>query len=1005
MKTKTAPAKTQQEWFQELTQNAWQRGQEALRHAGPAEAVRWLERAHRLAPQDGTISLSLATLWLERGSGREAAELLKELLQQTDLREAWLMLAVCQHRLGWAAAAAEALANALSYHALPANTPLAQLADAIVADRGLPGWCGMDENGLLVVRQGAKGGVPGVAFDGRSIRPRGRSHIKVPSQVREISVSLAGRALLGSPIAVGRIRRVEGLVAARDGGLEGWAWHPGDPNTDVTLTIREISGERALQICADDSAMPALNTMARPRRFHVPAAQLAGLSAKLRVFGQDGIDLLGSPLDPGAESRSAAAAALIVARLFPAAGRAGRVDPGTQPSAPAQTFGRRAVARLAPRRRVAVVIPVYRGLEMTKACLESVFATLPPGGSVVVVDDATPEPDLACALDQWRRQGKIRLVRHAANRGFPASANAGMRDAAGLPGQPDIVLLNNDTVTPSGWLERLREAVHSTGDIGTATPLSNDATILSYPNSRGGNEAPNAASLERLARQAEKANPGIVVDIPTAVGFCMYIRRECLEAVGLFRDDVFAQGYGEENDFCIRARHLGWRHVAVPGAYVAHVGSQTFASGHHSASRDGLIARNLEILERLHPGYHDLIAAFMAADPLFQARRRLDSARWRAGRARNGAAILLTHDSGGGVERVVQSRCTAFYEGGLRPIVLRPVLAEEGENQYRPGLCRVGEADGGFPNLIFSIPAELPLLARLLRADRPGVLEVHHLLGHDHGIMGVAKLLGIPTEMHVHDYAVFCPRITLVGREGRYCGEPEDDAVCEACIADIGRSDEQLLSVAALRARSAADLATARRVVVPSGDVALRLRRHFPGVAAEQAPLDDDRDLPPMTPIGERLPRRICVVGAIGPEKGYDILLACARDAAARNLPLAFTVVGHTIDDERLFETGRVFVTGPYREADAVTLIRAQQAHLAWLPSIWPETWCFTLGHAWRAGLGVAAFDLGAPAERIRRGGRGWLLPLGLSPSALNNALLAVRAQPGDDYPRLPNAS
>jgi glycosyltransferase involved in cell wall biosynthesis len=71
-------------------------------------------------------------------------------------------------------------------------------------------------------------------------------------------------------------------------------------------------------------------------------------------------------------------------------------------------------------------------------------------------------------------------------------------------------------------------------------------------------------------------------------------------------------------------------------------------------------------------------------------------------------------------------------------------------------------------------------------------------------------------------------------------------------------------------------------------------------------------------------------------------------------------------------------------------LIKAQRATIAWLPSIFPETWCLSLAEAWRAGLSVAAFDIGAPAERIRRTGRGILLPLGLPSHAINNALIAA---------------
>ena len=109
-------------------------------------------------------------------------------------------------------------------------------------------------------------------------------------------------------------------------------------------------------------------------------------------------------------------------------------------------------------------------------------------------------------------------------------------------------------------------------------------------------------------------------------------------------------------------------------------------------------------------------------------------------------------------------------------------------------------------------------------------------------------------------------------------------------------------------------------------------------------------------------PFRVCVIGAIGVHKGFQVLLDCARDADARDLPLEFVVVGHTIDDRALLATGRVFVTGPYAVDEAVALIKSQHARLALLPSIFPETWCFTLGEAWQAGLRVVAFDLGAQA-------------------------------------------
>ncbi len=101
---------------------------------------------------------------------------------------------------------------------------------------------------------------------------------------------------------------------------------------------------------------------------------------------------------------------------------------------------------------------------------------------------------MAAALDALAGQRRITLIRHRRNLGFAASANAGMRAAAGR----DVVLLNSDTLVAPGWLEELREVAYGAADIGTVTPLSNDATILSYPDPPGGNPVPDAVGTARL---------------------------------------------------------------------------------------------------------------------------------------------------------------------------------------------------------------------------------------------------------------------------------------------------------------------------------------------------------------------------------------------------------------------------------------------------------------------------------------------------------------------------
>ena len=934
------------------------------------------------------VDVALALARLSSGDAAGAIRLLRDLLRRFDFREGWMALAAAHRALGEPDAAALALARALSRHAPDPAT--AAIMGRIASAAMWPGWCGLSGDGRLLVDgadASSAAGVYDIRLDGAPLRRGLPRHWR---EGRSLAVRCRGAPLLGSPLDVRSILRSEGFVEAADGALSGWLWHPGEPERAPWLTVLGADGSRRqvrLQAFAEhvDSDIP----LARPRRLLLAAAGLP--PGPLRLLAEDGSALIGSPLDPG----------LLL-------GQSRRRDTARRTAKPA------AAAARAPNPEFDVVIPVFRHLRRTLECIDSVRATIPAASRIVVVDDASPEPALSDALDRLAARHLILLIRQPVNRGFPGSANAGIAAC----GRRDAVLLNSDTLVAGEWAAALREAVYAAPDIGTATPFSNDASILSYPEHRAGNAVPDLAETRRLMALARAANRGRgAVEIPTGNGFCWYLRRDCLDQAGTLREDLFAQGYGEENEFCLRARALGWRHVGVPDAYVGHVGGMSFA-----AARRALMARNLAILERLHPGYGAEIEAHIARDPLAPARRRIDRLRLAGGRSAPPRAVLLvTHDGAGGVERVVRARALALAAQGIRPIVLRPrgaacvvdvptasdPLAAPGEDAERLR----------FPNLRYLLPREMDRLLALLMPE--GVLhaEWHHLLGHHPALRALCRRLGIPYDVHLHDYAWFCARIALVGPSGRYCGEP-DVAGCDACVAVQGSNLGEAISPAALLRRSAAELADARRVFAPSDDAARRIARHFPAIRPVVVPWEDDVPelplarfadaAPPPPPLLPHSPERtrICVIGGIGVEKGYAVLLACVLDARARGLALDFVVVGHTPDDEALLAAGCLDVTGAYREAEAVALVRAQRCDLAFLPSIWPETWCFTLGVAWRAGLAVAAFDIGAQAERIRRTGRGAVLPLGLPVPAVNDALRQLgshrhdaAALPGDGVP------
>jgi len=979
-------------------QSAVKIAQNFLRDGDKTAAMGWLDRAHRMARKDAHVRLLLATALAGLDDARCRTVLCDLLQDYPAFPQAQIALCAATFRQGDIEAATPLMASVLAGAAPPDNADFSQLADRLVMAAGLPGWIGAHQSGHVLLSTPDKTAATPVDIylDGAFIGPlnagkgRLRRHALPKSwkAARSLSAAVAGVALLGSPIDLVALRRVQGFVRPDpSGGLTGWAWCPADAQVKplLSLVAEQNSVRTVTPLRADDANLKfgSEDGPARPYGFHVPA-QLLPAAARLRVLAPDGSDLQGSPLFLSAEKGARRTAAAVLAHaLHSSQTQAANPPPDVWRPLPVDLVAQPDLTRpIPPRRPIDIVIPVYRGAADYKSCLASLQRRPQPNARLVVVDDASPDAELRDALESDAARGDITLLRQDQNRGFPAAANLGLRGA--LTGGRDVVLLNADTLLPLGWLSRLVAVAYAEGSIGSVTPFTNEGSIVSYPNPNGANPVPDLATVDRLDRRMQKANGKGWHELPTAVGFCMFIRHDCLAQVGVFREDAFAQGYGEENDWSLRARQLGWQHVAATGVFVGHIGGQSFGP-----NRRHLLARNLAVLNRLHPGYDDLISDFLRADPLAAPRHQADAQVWAAGRMARGAVILITHNDGGGVDRFVSERCAALRSEGWRPIVLRPAVAKNG-----PAGIRLSEGlTAEFPNLCFALPTQCDALLRLLRAENPGEVEIHHLLGHVPEVQTLMAQLALPYRVFVHDYALWCPRITLCTSGPRYCGEPLDPSVCTACVRDNGQRMVGAPPVAQHRANAARLLAGASMVVAPCEDVATRVGRHFPGLRPIITPWEDERAITaavaqPRPKPGPEMPWRILVVGAIGPEKGYDVLLGCVRDAARRSLRLSFVIAGYTMDDSRLLDSGPIFITGAFEEAEAVTLARAQQAHLGFVPSIWPETWCYSLSTLWRAGLHVAAFALGAQAQRISRTGLGTVLPLGVAPERINDMLL-----------------
>ncbi|MEE1918374.1 glycosyltransferase family 2 protein [Pseudomonas asiatica] len=269
---------------------------------------------------------------------------------------------------------------------------------------------------------------------------------------------------------------------------------------------------------------------------------------------------------------------------------------------------------------VDVLIPVYDGLNETLECIDSVLEARKLNRTphrLVVIEDQTPVPALSKALKVLAAKGKITLVHNTVNLGFIRSMNRAMA----LSPNKDVVWLNADTRVHGAWLDRLRQVAYSNARIASVTPFTNNGELMSFPQSQLSHAMPSAkaqAELDELARQTDSPP----IEIETGCGFCLYIKRAALDEVGYLDEVQLARGYGEETDWCLRARSLGWRHMGAPNVFVAHQGGISF--GAEKALR---VAHNNAILRKRYPDASARYNAFTLRDPIKPARDALQRAR------------------------------------------------------------------------------------------------------------------------------------------------------------------------------------------------------------------------------------------------------------------------------------------------------------------------------------------------------------------------------------------
>jgi GT2 family glycosyltransferase/glycosyltransferase involved in cell wall biosynthesis len=640
--------------------------------------------------------------------------------------------------------------------------------------------------------------------------------------------------------------------------------------------------------------------------------------------------------------------------------------------------------------QVSIVVPVYNAAEDVDRCVEAVLRHTTGRARLLLIDDASPDPAIAALFERWEGLPGIELHRQATNLGFTATCNHGFA----LTGRDDVVLLNSDTQVGPGWLDGLRLAAHAAPRIGTVTAVSNNAGVFSVPELNVDNRLPGWFTVDDMARLARQASLALWPAAPTGNGFCLYVRRACLDAVGGFDEAAFPRGYGEENDFCMRAAAAGFEHRVDDRTWVWHRRSASFGQAklaHMQASQAVLADR--------YPEYRTLIgvfredAAFLALR--WRVRRALEAALAQGTRPRPRVLFVISTESGGTPQtnRDLMGALSDRYEPWVlrcdgRVIELTRHGAAEAEESHRlerpisPGTHASAEYDRRVADLLLRHGFEL--------------VHIRHIAWHGIGLPRVCRALGIPVVFSFHDFYTLCPTIKLLDGEGQFCGGRCTKGEAD-CVAELWPAS----SVPPLRDRfvhrwraiMAGALETCDAFVTTSPGARDTLLDGLPFLAGRDFRLiPHGRSFTRLAslatePVPDE-PLRVLVPGNISAAKGATIVAALAARDGGREIE--FHVLG-AVDGTLERPRPGVVLHGRYDRDSFAERVATIGPHLAVILSTWPETYCHTLTECWAAGLPVLGNAIGAVGERIGADGGGWLVDVSSPPEDVHALLLRLK--------------
>jgi len=612
-----------------------------------------------------------------------------------------------------------------------------------------------------------------------------------------------------------------------------------------------------------------------------------------------------------------------------------------------------------------IIIPVYNGIEYFDALFGSLTRT-DVKYNLFVIDDCSTDMRVSEYLRNLaNKDSRVTIIENKENLGFVQSVNK-VFDRT----ENHIALLNSDIDLPPYWLERLMHPILNKDKIASSTPFTNCGTLCSFPRVGEDNPLFESLSCDVIDSVFRQILPSYT-EIPTGVGFCMGINKDVLRKIGYFDAETFTKGYGEENDWCQRAIQAGYKNVHVENLFVYHKHCGSFPT----EEKNELIEKNSKLLSEKHPMYFADVAEYFLKNQL-KTERDIIAMLLLSRHISRKQILVFDHNLGGGASMYLHNAIQEKLVDGDSVITVRYDVERRlylfdykcKDYVFAYSISRVEDiryilANTGCHEIIINELVTYPKLYKLLSFIAKTKREYD------------AKLT-----MLLHDYFAVCPSVFLVNGKHSYCGLP-DEKICGECF-DRLFSELGYKGIGFWRAHWGDFLHSCTEIVAFSNASRAILEEAYGTMSNILVkPHNVDYIIKPGKSLKITNTINIGLIGFLASHKGFSIINEMLGIIEQKELNVRIILIGDSygqIQHESFYETGA------YRKESIPLLTMQNDIDIFFISSIWPETFSYTTEEAMKMEMPVAAFNIGAPAERLANYNKGVLIETIDAEAALN---------------------